>query len=176
MRDNIWFTYKARIRAHKRLEWLQFHSQSLLVWYAFLGAALSVVTVRNPDAFGTDTDVLAAILSIALLALSLLVANRDFRGRAIVMRKNYLDLQKLYNSTRTEPSLDHDQYDRLLRECENHREIDDIMARVLAHGEISRPPSNYERAIAIKWVVLSKVVLVTFYLAPIIGASAVLYF
>ncbi|MCK9753480.1 SLATT domain-containing protein, partial [Pseudomonas syringae pv. syringae] len=95
-KDSVWFTYKARIQAHKRLEWLDFHSQLLLVWYAILSTALGVLTIRHSTILGPDTDVMATILSVALLGISLAVANRDFRGRAMLMRTNYLALQKLH--------------------------------------------------------------------------------
>lgn len=95
-KDSVWFTYKARIQAHKRLEWLDFHSQLLLVWYAILSTALGVLTIRHSTILGPDTDIMATILSVALLGISLAVANRDFRGRAMLMRTNYLELQKLH--------------------------------------------------------------------------------
>ena len=60
MRDNIWFTYKARINAHHRLEWLEKHSQFILVWYAILSAILSIVTIRFPTVLGSNTDSHAA--------------------------------------------------------------------------------------------------------------------
>lgn len=87
MKDNVWFTYKARIQAHQRLEWLDTHSQFLLVWYAILGAVFSVVTIRHPHVLGANTDILASVLSVAVLGVSLVVSNLDFRGRALVMRK-----------------------------------------------------------------------------------------
>ena len=136
MRDNIWFTYKARINAHHRLELMEKHSQFLLVWYAILGAVLSVVTIRYPKIIGDNTDIWAAILSIVLLGVSLVVSNLDFRGRAIAMRKNYLALQKLYSEIPQEHSLTSAQiaaYNDLLSEVENHKEIDDKMARVSSH-------------------------------------------
>ena len=67
MRDNIWFTYKARINAHHRLEWLEKHSQFILVWYAIFSAVLSVISIRFPKVLGGNTDIIASILSVALL-------------------------------------------------------------------------------------------------------------
>ncbi|NNC09875.1 SLATT domain-containing protein, partial [Corallococcus exiguus] len=86
MRDKIWFTYKARIKAHERLERMDFHSQLLLVWYAILSSILAILSIRYPTILGDNTDILGAILSIGLLAISLSVTNRDFRGRAMLMR------------------------------------------------------------------------------------------
>lgn len=149
MKDNIWFTYKARIKAHERLEWMDFHSQSLLVWYALLSAALAVVTTRYPTLLGKDTDMLSATLSIGLLAISLSVANRDFRGRAMLMRGNYQELHKLHRSAQSQEltPTELDSYSDLLRDCENHRSIDDILARVFATNLTTRRPSGRERVI-----------------------------
>ena len=105
MHDNIWFTYKARIQAHHRLEWLEKHSQFILVWYAILSAVLSIVTLRFPKVLGDNTDIVAAILSVALLGISLIVSNLDFRGRAIAMRRNYIALQRLYFDITTSQQL-----------------------------------------------------------------------
>lgn len=105
MRDNIWFTYKARINAHHRLEWLEKHSQFILVWYAIFSAVLSVISIRFPKVLGGNTDIIASILSVALLGISLVVSNLDFRGRAISMRRNYLALQRLYANTSDEVPL-----------------------------------------------------------------------
>ena len=170
MRDNIWFTYKARIQAHKRLEWLDLHSQLLLVWYAILGAVLSILTIRYPDVLGCDTDLLAAILSLTLLAISLSVTNRDFRGRAMLMRRNYLDLQKLYTSMSAASAItqdDIDQYNKLLGDSENHKGIDDILSRVFAIGLTSRKPSAKECTFGIFWVAIRFLVTVFLYVVPV---------
>jgi hypothetical protein len=171
MRDKVWFTYKARIQAHIRLSWLEFHSQLLLVWYAILSAGLAVVTVRYPQALGKDTDVLAAVLSIGLLGISLAVANRDFRGRSIAMRQNYLELQRLYDRTSPPTAFDNDalqQYHNLLSAVENHSEIDDKLFRTMQAGGLSsRVPSGREVAEAYGYLALRLVLTVLLYMAPI---------
>lgn len=148
MEDKIWFTFKARIQAHNRLSQFDFHSQTLMVWYAILSACLAVVAIRYPQALGKDTDVISAVLSIALLGLSMAVANRDFRGRVIAMRQNYLDLQKLYEEIKgkgTSSVADLDRYNSLLCAVENHKEIDDKIFRVrYAHTLSSRKPTTAE--------------------------------
>jgi hypothetical protein len=45
--DDVWFTYKARIEAEVRLKNSDFYSQILLVWYAFLSSAASVLVLRH---------------------------------------------------------------------------------------------------------------------------------
>ncbi|SMS08825.1 hypothetical protein CFBP1590__1239 [Pseudomonas viridiflava] len=175
MKDNVWFTYKARIQAHKRLEWLDIHSQFLLVWYAMLSTVLAVVSIRNPKALSDDTDVMAAILSVALLGVSLSVSNRDFRGRAIQMRRNYLGLHQLYRSIPKDTLLTQEQsarYDELLDEAENHREIDDRIARILAPQLTSRHPTVFESIHVLVWLFIRLAVTVALYAAPIVFAFA----
>ncbi|EFH8878128.1 SLATT domain-containing protein, partial [Escherichia coli] len=157
MHDNIWFTYKARIQAHHRLEWLEKHSQFILVWYAILSAVLSIVTLRFPKVLGDNTDIVAAILSVALLGISLIVSNLDFRGRAIAMRRNYIALQRLYFDITTSQQLSLEQkekYFNLLNEVENHRDIDDKISRVTQVGLKTRIPTQKEKIIVILWILL----------------------
>lgn len=167
VKDKVWFTYKARIQAQLRLSWLDFHSQLLLVWYAILGASLAIVTIRYPHSLGPNTDIQSAILSIALLGISMAVANRDFRGRSIAMRQNYLDLQRLYdhlNLSGDSSQADLDRYHDLLSSVENHKEIDDKLFRVRHAKTLStRKPTHIE------------IIEVYAYLAARLGVSFALY-
>lgn len=176
-KDSVWFTYKARIQAHKRLEWLDFHSQLLLVWYAILSTALGVLTIRHSTILGPDTDIMATILSVALLGISLAVANRDFRGRAMLMRTNYLELQKLHrgipdglpNTPPPAPTSEQiNRYDELLAESENHREIDDRIARIFAGGPTTRPPTGFEYFSAGFWLTMRFVITAMLYALPVL--------
>ncbi|EFB2545016.1 SLATT domain-containing protein [Shigella sonnei] len=171
MHDNIWFTYKARIQAHHRLEWLEKHSQFILVWYAILSAVLSIVTLRFPKVLGDNTDVVAAILSVALLGISLIVSNLDFRGRAIAMRRNYIALQRLYFDITTSQQLSLEQkekYFNLLNEVENHRDIDDKISRVTQAGLKTRIPTQKEKIIVILWILLRIFITAALYILPLI--------
>jgi len=170
--DKVWFTYKARIQAQLRLSWLDFHSQLLLVWYAILGASLAIVTIRYPDVLGDDTDILSAVLSIALLGISMAVANRDFRGRSIAMRANYLALQHLYDRTKQSGATsasDLDCYHGLLSSVENHKEIDDMLFRVL-HGSTltTRKPSCVEIIKVYAYLVLKWIITFGLYFLPLV--------
>lgn len=171
MKDKVWFTYKARIQAHKRLEWLDFHSQLLLVWYAILSTTLGVLTIRYSTLLGHNTDVMATILSVALLGVSLTVTNRDFRVRAMLMRNNYLKLQKLYCElpANSAPTTEQTQkYGELLAESENHREIDDRIARVFAQGLTSRKPTAFDNCYAFFWLTVRFVITAGLYMLPVI--------
>ena len=171
MHDNIWFTYKARIQAHHRLEWLEKHSQFILVWYAILSAVLSIVTLRFPKVLGDNTDIVAAILSVALLGISLIVSNLDFRGRAIAMRRNYIALQRLYFDITTSQQLTLEQkekYFNLLNEVENHRDIDDKISRVTQVGLTTRIKKKKEKIIVILWILLRIFTTAALYILPLI--------
>jgi len=171
MRDNIWFTYKARINAHLRLEWLEKHSQFILVWYAIFSAVLSVISIRFPKVLGDNTDIIASILSVALLGISLVVSNLDFRGRAIAMRQNYLSLQRLYYNTTDGIPLtpeQRDKYYELLDEVENHLDIDDKAARVSQIGLSSRIPTDNEKKLVKCWKGWRFISTYSFYLLPLL--------
>lgn len=172
MKDNIWFTYKARIKAHERLEWMDFHSQLLLVWYAILSATLGILTIRYPDLLGNDTDILSAILSIGLLTISLSVANRDFRGRAMLMRGNYQHLHKLHRTVKGDQltSEELESYSNLLKDCENHRSMDDILARIFSANLTSRLPSRREYVIGYGFFIVKYLLTISLYVAPIAAA------
>lgn len=125
--DKIWFTYKSRIAAENRLKSNDFHSQSLLVWYALISAVGSIASIQNANYLGTSTSFLSSIMAVALLVLSLWVTNQDWRGRAIKMRENHLNLLHLYNllkENRIKYVAAATQYHLLLSQCENHKTYD----------------------------------------------------
>ena len=125
--DKIWFTYKSRIAAENRLKSNDFHSQSLLVWYALISAIGSIASIQNANYLGSSTSFLSSIMAVALLVLSLWVTNQDWRGRSIKMRENHLDLLYLYNllkENRIEYVEAAANYHKLLSQCENHKTYD----------------------------------------------------
>ncbi|WP_082818108.1 SLATT domain-containing protein [Variovorax boronicumulans] len=127
MNHDIWFTYKSRIAAEVRLKNNDLHSQILLVWYAIVSSAAAVVALRYEKFAGPNTDIYTTILSIALLGISLLVASRDYRGRALQMRANHISLKRLYeelNSGTIPADKKPELYSKLLLECENHTPYD----------------------------------------------------
>lgn len=178
--DKIWYTYKARIRTSERLDYNNAHSQYLLVWYALVTTALSIITIRFPQTLGPNTDISSAIMSVALLVISLLVANLDYRGRAIEMRKNYLELQNLYNTILSQSSLQSPtaemlkEYNHLLSDCENHLSLDDKYWRVMVPRhtalKLTRPPSTREIIDICIYMVIRVALLFLLYALPLLGA------
>ncbi|WP_374245036.1 SLATT domain-containing protein [Zoogloea sp.] len=168
MKDSVWFTYKARIQAAERLSSNNFHSQALLVWYAFFSAALAIVTIRYPKIVGEDTDLFSAVLGVGLLVVSMFVTSQDFRGRAISMRSNYIALQLLYKSLAgNTPNLDQiTRYNELLSSVENHSEMDDKQFRVFQNGLTTRMPSRYEKIEVHAYMALRATTLTLLYAAP----------
>lgn len=181
--DKIWYTYKARIRASERLQSNDTHSQYLLVWYALITTALSIINIRYPEILGSNTDISSAVMSVALLVVSLLVTNTDYRGRAIQMRKNYLDLQHLYNSLLSQMSLlaptqeMANQYATLLSDSENHLSIDDKYWRVMITkaANLSRPAAKQEYCIVYTYILIRISYLLVLYLLPLLAGLSLLH-
>ncbi|WP_353889011.1 SLATT domain-containing protein [Delftia tsuruhatensis] len=166
--NDIWFTFKARIAAELRLKNNDVHSQILLIWYAIASSIVAIVSLKYKDPLGQDTDLYTTILSVALLSLSLLVATRDYRGRALSMRSNHITLKLLYddlmagNLTPAEkPKL----YSKLLLECENHSSYDDRYFRLFA--QTTRPLSIQEFFIVFFQIAARWLFIATLYFSPI---------
>ncbi|MDF5806587.1 hypothetical protein P4238_27180 [Pseudomonas aeruginosa] len=103
------------------------------------------------------------------------MTNRDFRGRSMAMRSNYLQLQNLYNVLDAQNAAGNpatpaqiNQYADLLAECENHREVDDRIARVFASNLSSRHPTGFERKYAYYWLTLRLITTTALYALPLI--------
>lgn len=175
MNDKIWFTYKARIRTHERLINNDLHSQALLVWYAVAGVCISIVTIRFPTVLGNSTDIISAMFSVGVLAISMFVTNRDYRGRAIEMRKNYLELQALYGrATANPPSISPQEllsaYQSLISSAENHSESDDMYFRAFHRGGLnSRQPTRQEKIEVFLHLAVRSTVLFLLYLLPLLA-------
>jgi hypothetical protein len=172
MFDDVWFTCKARIAAELRLKNNDLHSQVLLVWYAILSAAASIVVIRYEKFAGPNTDVFLSILSVALLAISMLVANRDYRGRALKLRENHIALKRFYDELKLgvvpeekKPEL----YSKLLIECENHSSYDDRYFRVFnAKGLTDRKPTKLDVILVLSTCLLRMLAIGTLYVLPLL--------
>jgi hypothetical protein len=151
LKNKVWFTFKARIVAHEMLVFKNNLTQVLLVWYSFLLLTSSIVMIRYPKFFGDDGDIMIAVLSLFVLALSLIVSNRDYRGREKDMRSNYLNLQSLYREIECHCENEIEQkklsewdarYQRALEHGENHSTYHDLCQRIRADGLTSRKPTK----------------------------------
>lgn len=169
--DDVWFTCKARIAAELRLKNNDLHSQILLVWYAILSAAAAIVAIRYPQFSGPNTDIYSAILSVALLAISLLVTGRDYRGRALQMRENHIALKNLYDGLKAQsiPALEKPKrFADLLANCENHSSYDDRYFRIFnKKGLIDRIPTRIDYLLAISMMAFRLFYAFVLYTIPI---------
>lgn len=171
LKDKIWFTYKARMYAHKRLDFYDVHTQFILIWYSLSLVIISVISLRIDKLYGSNTDIIITCLSIIVLILTLTVTTRDFRGRAISMRENYLGLQRLYNEIDTNvktASQIADEYHHYLSKGENHYSIDDIAQRVMTKNLTSRIPSCTENIIFYLSVIIRYTIIFILYILPAI--------
>lgn len=170
--DKVWYTYKARIRATERLQSNNSHSQFLLVWYALISTILSIVSIRYPQLLGNNTDIFSVVMSVALLVVSLMVSNADYRGRSINMRKNYLDMQHFYNSLLSKSLISPTQeminkYTVLLNDCENHLSLDDKYSRVLSGDKaLTRKPTRKEIFEVYLYIIIRIFYLFLLYILP----------
>lgn len=165
--NNIWFTYKARIRASERLLANDFHSQLLLVWYALINVGLSVFIVAKPNIYGEATNLLMALFALILFALSLIIQNRNFKDRASEFKNNYISLQQLIEECKSENITEtKERYYELQRASENHKTLDYNYFRVFSKGH-NRPASCWEITQVYFYVVVRLSVLSILYLLPI---------
>lgn len=165
LKNRIWITYKSRIAAENRLKNNDLQTQSLLVWYAFSAAVISVLSIRYPKFLGDDTDIFSAIFSIALLVISLWVTNRDYRGRSLMMRSNHLQMKRLIDQVNWDGDFDlvrvSNDYSNLLNECENHTSYDYNYFRIIDATNLeTNIPSWSDRAslfffFVIRWGIYS---------------------
>ncbi len=173
LKNKVWFTYKARIMAHERLMRLNKGTQLLLVWYSLITVISSIAMIRFPQIFGRNGDILITCISLIVLVLSLVVSNRDYRGREIEMRKNYLDLQKLYRELENTNELcaeniaeADDTYQLIISKGENHTEFDDLTFRV--KNVTSRTPQWSEYLLYYLVKTAFGLFLIAFFITPIV--------
>jgi hypothetical protein len=127
-----------------------------------------------------------AVLSIVLLALSLYLNTKSFKDRAARFKSGYHDLHDIENQLKALPSSPtasggsstyiqlSDQYNKSLRDVENHAELDDIRSRIVAgKGLTSRCITRIEVCRYYWWRVWRFVALTLAYSTP---AVAVIWF
>lgn len=149
--NKIWFTYSARIKAHKRISQNNLFANLLLCLYSLSATICSIAALVNESFLGCNTSILLIILSliIFIFIFSLLVSSYNFGVRAYLMRDNYIALQGLYNKLEYSGDLDCDslkkyleEYSSILNRYENHSSIDDISHRFST--ETTRPLTKRE--------------------------------
>lgn len=132
MKDNIWWTRKARIKAEQRLLSNQRWMELLLLWYSLSSLFVSVWLLAGMADNQEYYPAVFTCFSIFILAFSLYGASSRFSQRAERMKENYVALQDLYlsieahESSSTSPSLPEHRkrYAQLLNEAENHIDFD----------------------------------------------------
>lgn len=183
--DNVvWFTRKAWINAENRLLKNDFHTQLLMVVYAAYTSCLSVVLLKYEPSPADKNfiDSSLAVLSIVLLALSLYLNTKSFKDRAARFKSGYHDLQSIEDHLKSlagkqeGPGSEQEfmkltnDYNKILRDVENHSELDDIRARVLGRARLSsRHPTSQDYIRYYWWRTWRLVGLTIAYAAPAAG-------
>jgi hypothetical protein len=175
--ENIWFTRKARIQASERLSCNDNHSQFLLVIYSIINTCLGVMSIKKITFLGDNTDLILVIMSVIILVTSLVVANKNFKGRSLTLKAHYIELQRLYfeatdaeeNENKEKIKVIREEYTKLLDIVENHVPIDDVVFRVFNAKRLdSRKPTNQEIIMAYYYKIKRFCLLTTLYFLPII--------
>lgn len=113
------------MQTEKRLLRNAFHTQLLLVWYAFLALAVSIIKLKAGKQ--DDTDVTWVVFSVLVFGMSLFVSGLKFKERAAAVKRCYETLHGLYsNALGEKASTDEVQreYNLILDMCENHSQYD----------------------------------------------------
>lgn len=174
--DNIWFTRKARVQSSERLKNDHTHTQLLLVEYTLIGAVLSVIVIRHNKLFGSDTDIMLAIMSIVILVLSLVITNFNMKERSNIFFNNYVQLQLIYLESKEIEKIENsdmsdvrEKYKKALLDVENHTVMDDICARVEnAKSLYSRHPTCVEYFKCFGYKTIKFIMYLLLYSAPIL--------
>lgn len=176
--DNIWFTRKSRIRGNERLRSNDFHSQLILMIYSASTVSASVYFLAiNPQS--QIAPVLITIFSIMILSISIFITSRNFKGRAMLMKNCYEELDQLYREAdKIEKINDEKQlseismeYQYIVRLSENHQETDYFSAIVilsLSGEEISKNVTKYHYFRHYSYLVRRGAYLTFFYFLPVI--------
>lgn len=173
--NNIWFTRKARIRASERLLENDFHAQCILIYYSSLVVCVSILDLGVDDIFNGKAGVILCALSVAVLVLSSFITSINFKGRGLAFKDNYISLHALYekvNASNTQQlsPIQTDEYFELLKNCENHLDLDDLYARVIyCKNNTSRKASSQEVINIYTYIIKKKITILALYIIPIVS-------
>ncbi|WP_159961849.1 SLATT domain-containing protein [Blastococcus haudaquaticus] len=141
-------TYKARLRASKRLMTRNNAWNASLIATATSTTIASVALLANDGIYGPNGDTLFVCLAVLSLTASLVTSGLNYSGRSRDMFSNYRRIQRLSaeaERAKRTPSMQNfatvaelnAKYDELLDGSENHTEADYFHA----NGEGSKPAS-----------------------------------
>lgn len=141
--DKIWWTKKAQIQTEKRFLSHDFHTKSLLFFYALYSCIFAVYYLKNPSKGLSDVGWVS--FSVLILGLTGFISGFYFKERARVVKEGYESLGKLYNQvTETDADLAEisKEYDRIISVYENHTDQDFHIALCETYLCNSNPNTN----------------------------------
>ena len=185
-KDTIWWTRKARIQTEKRLISNAFHSNLLLLWYAFSGVAASIYHLNFAQNTNINnlSNISWVIYSVLVLCMSGFINGLSFRRRAALIKECYETLNRLHQRAKqadvNEVALAAE-YEQILGVCENHTDVDYYRAlceAYLTHPDpknteneeikLDRLPTRYQWLVVV-WSIIKRLVMLLFlYIIPII--------
>lgn len=177
--DNIWWTRKARIQTEKRLLSNARHAQLSLLWYSFISAGASVYYLK----FNSQSEyasVAWVVFSVLVLCVSVFINGLSYKERAAIVTDSYESLNSLYRKARQENAdteAINNEYEQMLKLCENHADIDYQIAlcdTYLSHNSprdhekgLDRWPTKYVWLIVAKHFAVRSLSLMTLYSLPV---------
>lgn len=146
LKNKIWITRKARIRASERLAKSDSYSKLMLAYYSFAALAFSILELKArglPPAF----PLLDVLLGVLLFGAAIYVNTLNFSSRANALKRCYLTLDQLYLELDQLPSAEdsdsetqgkfesiRESYKSVLEESENHSEYDYFGVMLATYG------------------------------------------
>jgi len=124
--NNIWWSKKSKIHQETRLLKYELHSQLLLIWYSLFTLGASILTASPDNSLNIIINPnLLIIFSILTLVMSCFVTSLNFKERIIKIKNCYENLVAIDTNQPNASKL----YSNILRQCENHSEIDYLSAK-----------------------------------------------
>lgn len=127
IKNRIWWTIKSRIMAEKRFINYDWHGQFVLLYYSFIGILASAVTMVLGD-HNKYSGILWLMFSVFMLCIVTFLNAMNFKQKADIMRKSYIELKKVHESTAEENILSSEYTKVLELYSDNHETIDYRMA------------------------------------------------
>lgn len=132
IKDNVWWTRKARIQAERRLLSNAFQSQLLMLWYSFWGVAASIyyLKIDNSDTHNNLPGISWVVYSVLTLCMSGFITGLSFKERAALIKECYEALNTFYQKAKESFDIDatSKEYEQILGLCENHTDYDYYLA------------------------------------------------
>lgn len=120
--ESIYLTYKTRMTTEARLRKAAYIGNWLIAWYSFSLIVISLMDLSGRYVIASFS-IISATVSIAILAVSLILTGQKYGERADNIKSCYLKLQNIYKSESDEAEK-MSRYADVLSQYENQSDAD----------------------------------------------------